>query len=228
MIDLEKHRLIMVQILKDIFTDISLGNMVGFKGGTAAYLLYDLPRFSVDLDFDLLPDAREKDVFSDIETILKSYGTIKEQRQKRFTLFYLLSYEKAQRNIKIEISRRIFPNRYEHTSFLGISLRVMVKEDMFAHKLVALLDRKEIAHRDLFDLWFFAKSRWDINKKLVELRTQLPFKQYVGKCVERIEKVNEHYVLQGLGELLDDKTKVWVKANLKKELAFCLKAHFLL
>jgi len=76
MLDLEKHRLIMVQILKDIFTDISLGNLLGLKGGTAAYLLYDLPRFSVDLDFDLLPVAKEKEVFSKVERILKSYGKI--------------------------------------------------------------------------------------------------------------------------------------------------------
>lgn len=128
MLDLEKHRLIMVQILKDIFTDISLGNLLGLKGGTAAYLLYDLPRFSVDLDFDLLPAAKEKEVFSKVERILKSYGRIMEQQQKRATLFFLLSYEKEQRNIKVEISRRAFSTRYETKIFLGISLRVMVKE----------------------------------------------------------------------------------------------------
>ena len=228
MLDLEKHRLIMVQILKDIFTDISLGNLLGLTGGTAAYLLYDLPRFSVDLDFDLLPVAKAKEVFSKVERILKSYGKIMEQQQKRATLFFLLSYEKEQRNIKVEISRRAFPNWYETKIFLGISLRVMVKEDMFAHKLVALLERKETANRDIFDLWFFAKNKWDINKELVELRTQLSFKQSLGNCIEKIGKINERYILHGLGELLDPKVKDWVKTNLKKELLFYLKARFLL
>ena len=79
MLDLEKHRLIMVQILKDIYTEFTLGNSLGFKGGTAAYLLYDLPRFSVDLDFDLLPGAKEQEVFFKLEQILKSYGQVMDQ-----------------------------------------------------------------------------------------------------------------------------------------------------
>jgi predicted nucleotidyltransferase component of viral defense system len=228
MLDLEKHRLTMVQILKDIFTDISLENLLGFKGGTAAYLLHDLPRFSVDLDFDLLSPAKEEEVFYKVGQILRSYGKITEQQQKRFTLFFLLSYEKHQRNIKVKISRRIFPSHYENRTFLGILLQVMVKEDLFAHKLVTLLERKEMANRDLFDLWFFARNKWDINKELVELRTKLPFKQYLHKCLERIEKINERKILHGLGELLNDKLKEWVKSNLKKELLFFLKARFLL
>jgi len=228
MLDLEKHRLIMVQILKDIFSEFTLENSLGFKGGTAAYLLYDLPRFSVGLDFDLLPGAKEQEVFFKLEQILTSYGQVMDRQQKRATLFFLLSYQQEQRNIKVEISRRVFPNRYEHRVFLGIPLRVMAKEDMFAHKLVALLERKETAHRDLFDLWFFAKNQWELHKELVELRTRLTFKQYVGKCIEKIGKMDERYILHGLGELLDPKIKAWAKANLKKELLFYFQARFLL
>ena len=44
----------MGQILKDIYTDASISSLLGFKGGTCVYLFYNLPRFSVDLDFDLL------------------------------------------------------------------------------------------------------------------------------------------------------------------------------
>ena len=99
---------------------------------------------------------------------------------------------------------------------------------MFAHKLVALLERTEPAHRDLFDLWFFAKNKWELHKELVELRTRLPFKQYVGKCIEKIGKMDERYILHGLGELLDPKIKAWAKANLKKELLFYFQARFLL
>ena len=54
------HKNILVGILKDVFRDASLAPFLGFKGGTAAMLFYELPRFSVDLDFDLLdvPDER--------------------------------------------------------------------------------------------------------------------------------------------------------------------------
>ena len=48
----EKHKLIMVRILKDLYSDKDLGKILGFKGGTMAYLFYDLPRESVDLDLD--------------------------------------------------------------------------------------------------------------------------------------------------------------------------------
>jgi len=44
----------MVQLLKDIYSDIELANYLGFKGGTALMFFYELPRFSVDLDFNLI------------------------------------------------------------------------------------------------------------------------------------------------------------------------------
>ena len=40
MFDSEKHKSIMIRILKDIYTDNSLGKFLGFKGGTMAYLFY--------------------------------------------------------------------------------------------------------------------------------------------------------------------------------------------
>ena len=59
-----------------IYTDSSLGPILGFKGGTAANFFYDLGRFSVDLDFDLLKGDKEAIVFEKIEKILREYGTI--------------------------------------------------------------------------------------------------------------------------------------------------------
>jgi hypothetical protein len=46
MIDNNKHRYYLVQILKDIYSDRELANSLGFKGGTALMFFYDLPRFS--------------------------------------------------------------------------------------------------------------------------------------------------------------------------------------
>ena len=96
---------------------------------------------------------------------------------------------------------------------------------MFSHKLVTLLERKEIANRDLFDLWFFMKNNWDFNKELVELRTVMNYKTYLKKCILVVEKVNEKYILQGVGELLNEKQKDWAKNNLKKQLLFLLKFY---
>ncbi|NCU42285.1 MAG: hypothetical protein EOM19_06240, partial [Candidatus Moranbacteria bacterium] len=94
MLNREKHELIMTQILKDIFTNTEIAPLLGFKGGTAAYFFYGLPRFSVDLDFDLLENNEifRKNIFEKIERILSKYGVIKDSQQKENTIFFLLSY----------------------------------------------------------------------------------------------------------------------------------------
>lgn len=225
MLDINKHKLILVQILKEIYSNISIASLLGFKGGTAAYLFYKLPRFSIDLDFNLL-DIKKKDfVFQNVRNILKNFGNIKDEKEKQATLFFLLSYMEKERNIKVEISKRIFPDNYIVKNYLGISMLVISKEDMFAHKLVTLLERKYVANRDLFDLWFFMKNNWGVNKEIIKLRTGVDFKKYLQKCIKKVEDINERYILQGLGEILDDKQKHWVKNNLKKELLFLSKFY---
>ena len=52
--DANKHKYFMLQILKDVFSDAELVDCLAFKGGTALMFFYGLPRFSVDLDFNLL------------------------------------------------------------------------------------------------------------------------------------------------------------------------------
>lgn len=223
MLDIKKHKTILLQMLKEIYSDSTLGPVLGFKGGTAAYLFYDLPRFSVDLDFDLLDKGKEEDVFNKIENILKEYGAIKEKYNKRNTLLFVLSYSKEAHNIKVEINKRSFSSQYELKNYLGISMLVMVKEDMFAYKLVAMTERGKTANRDIFDVWFFLKNNWDPNTDIVEKRTKMNFKEYLKKCVKYVGGLSERNILAGMGELLDEKTKLWAKENLKKDLLFLLK-----
>ncbi len=223
MLDRNIHKSILLQILKDIYTDTSLGPFLGLKGGTAAHLFYNLGRFSVDLDFDLLKKEENAIVFERLEKILQEYGTIKEKYQKYNTLFFIVSYEKKAPNIKIEMNRRSFGSRYEVQNYLGISMVVMIKEDIFAHKLVAMLERSRTAHRDVYDVWYFLKNHWPINKEIVEKRTKLNFANYLAKCIEFVGSLSEQNILSGMGELLDEKQKVWAKNNLKKDTIFLLK-----
>ena len=164
-------------------------------------------------------------VFTNLKEILVRFGDLKEARSKRYTLFFLLSYEEEATNIRVEISKREFPDNYELKNYLGIPMLVMVKKDIFAHKLVAFLDRGSIANRDLFDLWYFFNNNWSINKEIVELRTKEKLKDYLFKCINEIEKVKETYILQGLGEVLDEEKKKWVKENLKNELIFLMRNY---
>jgi len=92
MLDINKHKLILVQILKEIYSNIFIASLLGFKGGTAAYLFYKLPRFSIDLDFNLL-DIKKKDfVFQNVRNILRNFGNIKDEKEKQATLFFLKFY----------------------------------------------------------------------------------------------------------------------------------------
>ena len=223
MLDKNIHKNILLQILKDIYSDTSLGPLLGFKGGTAAFLFYNLGRFSVDLDFDLADKIKEDYVFKKLENILKNYGEIKEKYNKRNTLLLILSYSKEASNIKIEINKRNFGSKYELKNYLGIPMLVMKKEDMFANKLVAATERGKTANRDIFDIWFFLKNNWQINKEIVEKRTKMRFKNYLQKIIGFIGSMPEKNMLSGMGELLDQKTKSWVKENLKKDVLFLLK-----
>lgn len=223
MFDIKTHRTILLQILKDIYTDISISSVLGFKGGTACFLFCDLPRFSVDLDFNLLDAGKEKIVFKKIEDILRNYGEIKEKRIKRHTLFFVLSYSKKAQNIKVEINRRGFDSRYEIKNYLGISMLVMDREDMFAHKLVAMLERGKVANRDIFDVWFFLKSNRGINRGIVEKRTGMKFRSHLKKCIEFVGKLSNRNILAGVGELLNEKHRKWIKESLRKDVLFLLK-----
>jgi predicted nucleotidyltransferase component of viral defense system len=225
-LNISTHKTILVKILKDIYSNSILGNVLGFKGGTAANLFYGLNRFSVDLDFDLLDESKENYVFEEVKKILENYGEVKEARKKRFNLFYLLSYnqkESTAQNIKVEINRRNFNSQYELKNYLGITMKVMVKEDMFAHKLVAAYERLGKTNRDLFDVWFFLKNDWPINKNIIEERTKMKFSDFLNKLIQSIEKLPQRGILAGMGELLDEKTKNWVKLHLKEDLLFLLK-----
>jgi len=225
-LDTSKHKNILIKILKDIYTDATISPILGFKGGTAATFFYDLDRFSVDLDFDLLDSEKEDYVFERVKTIIENYGTLKEAQKKRSNLLYVLSYDNKDinaQNVKVEINRREFGSKYAVESFLGISMQVMVKEDMIAHKLCAMFERIGKTNRDIYDVWFFLSHDWPVNKKIVLDRMGVSYAEFLKKCIEGMEKFDDSNILSGMGELLTEKQKAWAKAKLKSEALFSLR-----
>jgi hypothetical protein len=175
---------------------------------------------------DLLDESQENDVFEKVEKIVKKYGTIDDARKKRFNLFYLLDYRNREKNaqkIKVEINLRSYGSIYSVRSFNGVSMLVLVKEDMFAHKLVAMHERFGETNRDIFDVWFFSKSNWEINKEIVEARVKMPYKKFLEQCISELEGMSNNNILNGIGELLTDAQKVWAKSRLKLETVIQLK-----
>lgn len=220
MLNKEKHQFILVNILKEIYSDPELRNVLGFKGGTAAFLFYGLPRLSVDLDFDILDESRLQIVFERLKKILSNLGDLQEAREKRYTLFFLLSYGKGDRKVKVEISKRETISSFEMKNYLGIPVLVVKKEDMIAGKLSALLTRKKFAARDLYDLWFFLKQGWEINEKIVREKANVSLSQALNKAIRVAREVPKNRVLNGLGELLDTTQKQSIREKLKEDLIF--------
>jgi len=224
-IDIITHKNLLITLLKKIYSDSSLAPYLGFKGGTAAMLFYNLSRFSVDLDFDLLDIKQEEHIFKAITELLQQYGQVKSQ-DKRYSLFFLLVYNNkavGAQNIKVEINKRTFGSHYEVKQYLGITLQVMVKEDMVAHKLVAMHERIGKANRDIFDVWFFLSNHWQVNKKIIEERTHMSYKKFLQTCINDLESMGSQSILAGIGELLNAKQKAWAKTHLIPETIFLLK-----
>lgn len=215
----------MLQILRDVYSDIELATCLGFKGGTALLFFYDLPRFSVDLDFNLLKPEKETKVFKKLKNILLKYGNIHDEAQKHFGQVLVLDYGTGERKLKMEISTRKFDNRYEIKNYMGINMLVMTKPDMFAHKLCALLDRTELTNRDIFDCWFFMENRTSVNQLLVETRMKMPLSDYLQKCIKRLEKTTDKGLLNGIGDLLTPETKNFVRTKLRTETITLLKLY---
>lgn len=222
----------MGQILRDIYSDTSISSLIGFKGGTCAYFFYGLTRFSVDLDFDLFSsdEATQKLVYEKIGGMLGKYGEVKDHCIKRNTIFFLLSDGDADHNVKVEVNVRILMpdirEHYEMKEYLGISLLAAKKDYLFASKLATLTDRRLLAMRDIYDLWFFAKNNWGINAEVVKVRTGKTIKEHIADCIPVVEAVKDNEILRGLAELLPgEKEKAWVKTHLRKETAFLLKNY---
>lgn len=210
------HRRKIIKLFLDILSNRNLSATLGFKGGTALYLFYDLDRFSTDLDFNILKEDLSIDAMTlEIEKSLE----IEEYKEKRYTHFWLCSYSKRQHKIKVEVNKRVYPDKYDIKDFRGYSCRVLSGEYMFAHKLCAITDRKILQNRDLYDTWFMFSKDFVINKEIVELRTGKSIAEYSREIVKLIDKLPENYnMLNGLGSVLDPSKRSWVKKNLLKEL----------
>jgi hypothetical protein len=92
--------------------------------------------------------------------------------------------------------------------------------DMIAHKMVALMDRKILANRDLFDVHYFLSTSYvnDINYEIIKNRTGKDPVEFYRELYEFVNNVDNSTILNGLGEVLDKGQKDWVKAKLKEEL----------
>jgi predicted nucleotidyltransferase component of viral defense system len=216
MLNKQRHGIILKSILADIFRGEQLSAQLIFKGGTCLMMFYGLDRFSTDLDFDIRDGAEEIDA-NTLDSIIAKYITIDEKisRKKRFTYIWIGSYEAGAQKIKIEINQRARSNNFDIKNYLGITIPTMTKEDMMANKLAAILDRKTLQNRDLYDAHFMFIKLWEPNAEILESRVGMSIISYYKELIKVLDDKNcNKNILNGLGEVLEENQKVWVKNHL--------------
>lgn len=212
------HKKYLIDILQEIYKNPFLAQNLYFKGGTALFLFYDLPRFSTDLDFDMKNECREREkIFDEIKKILLKFGEIRDSAIKRLGMLLVLSYAKYERLLKVEISTRNSEiEDCETKNIFGTDIKLMKLEYMCANKLMALLERKKA--RDLFDAYFILQNGLPINEKIIHIRTGLNIKKFWKSLKLKIKKeFSRKNVLHELGEMVDARKKDWIREKLISE-----------
>ena len=222
------HKAWLYRILEAFADDEYLASVLYFKGGTCASMLLWLDRFSVDLDFDFAGD--KKDILKTrkaLENVFSKLGLIVKDKSK-VGIQYFLKYKKddSDRNIlKIDVTFPIIKSsQYEKVRLLEIDrfFTCQTKETMFAHKLVAVLDRFEktrgIAGRDIYDIHHFFMKGFDYNVLVIEERRSIPVKDFFLDLFDFIDqKVTDKIISEDLNFLLSYEQFIQIRKVLKRE-----------
>ena len=69
------------------------------------------------------------------------------------------------------------------------------------------------------------QNQTPINKGIVESRMEMTLAEYLQKCIEQLESMSDKGLLQGMGELMDNKMKAFVRNKLRTEVIGLLKFY---
>lgn len=64
------------------------------------------------------------------------------------------------------------------------------------------------------------KNEFPLNEPVFKAQIGFSLKQGLKLAIKKTKSIAKNKLLQGMGELLDEKQKVWVKNNLQKDLIF--------
>ncbi|MCJ7622140.1 MAG: nucleotidyl transferase AbiEii/AbiGii toxin family protein [Anaerolineaceae bacterium] len=184
------------------------GGMIplAFQGGTALRFLYDLPRFSEDLDFALERPKVSFDIQKSIEKILRVFikenYTVKSKLNTNkvvhsaFIQFPGLLYElglsgqpKQILAIKLEVDTNPPAGAGLDTTlvrrYVVLRLQHYDRASLLAGKLHALLKRDYVKGRDVYDLfWYLSNRRWP-EPNLILLNNALDQTGWKGKDLSK-------------------------------------------
>lgn len=222
-----RHEAYMYRLLAEILDDRYITANSFFKGGTCARMLGYLDRFSIDLDFDIEIAADRKRFRDTLYSVFKDLDfEIKDESKKALQFFLKYPAPPEVRNtIKLEFLDKVCrANKYEPEYLSPIDRSAMCQtiDTMFAHKLVALVDRCErggsIAGRDVYDIHYFFLQGYDYNKEIIIERRGVSVLKYFQKLRRFVsDHVTRRILEEDLNVLLEYKKFKQISKYLKKE-----------
>ncbi|MBT3726754.1 nucleotidyl transferase AbiEii/AbiGii toxin family protein [bacterium] len=66
-------------------------------------------------------------------------------------------------------------------------------EDIFSNKLVALINRSQLANRDIYDIHFLLKKQILANKAIIIQKTGENLSDYIIKVIDFLQKLPKNY-----------------------------------
>lgn len=221
------HKSQLLRLLIEIVDHPLLSQNLYFKGGTCAAMLGYLDRFSVDLDFDLKPGTNHTNLRAEFLKIFTALGLeVKDQSKVALEFFLRYATQAPLRNtIKLDALDAWIPTNIYEAQYLPDIDRVVqcqTIETMFAHKLVAPLDRfekhKSIAGRDIYDIHSYYLQGNHYIPEIIQQRTKLDMAEFLQKLISFLEKhITETLLNQDLNTLLSEKQFQSIRKILKTE-----------
>ena len=151
------------------------GNKLIFKGGTCLYKVYNLDRFSEDLDFTTEKGFKPKDFFKRLPSFFNLLGIQSNVKVEEFqrginvyvnilgplydgrkeTITRLILNLSTRERILLPVQRVSYQSLY--SEIRSFDLFVMHEKEILAEKIRAIYGRDKA--RDVYDLWYLLKRR---------------------------------------------------------------------
>ncbi len=225
-----RHEIQMNRLLSEIADSKSISSHIFFKGGTCAKMRGLLDRFSVDLDFDIKEGADKKEIRKTLYDIFKKLNLEIKDESKRALQFFLKYPGEGRNTLKVEMLDKVYlSNRYEpvHLPKINRTLICQTVDTMFAHKLIAPLDRGgKVAGRDIYDIHHFFFKGYPYSEDIIRERRGVSLYRHMEELMEFIEKkVTRKVIEEDLNVLLEydnfSRTRKYLKTEtlhfIKKE-----------
>ncbi len=197
-----------------------------FKGGTALRIVFQSPRYSVDLDFSagLINEKKIEDLLQGVIQDFQNEGLTlvgipsSEPTSGGYIAFLDFTSQLFNPRIQLNIQKKEAgslgsSSKLVNNDFIPSYSLVYLKDDiLIAEKIQAFLTRENAKERDFFDLYFILNN--DYFRSLIKRDKSLK-----TKILTRLETIDDKQIKSGLKELLPiNYQSLLVNSNLKMQI----------